>query len=144
MHSHQCLAAPVVGLTLFAILPWPFALPAYLIVSVLALVCWRKGLEAMRLPIVMGSEALPGQVGYVYLPGQAHIGGETWLIESETPLDAGARVRVVAVQGLRLKVEPASPLSASSSAEPTLLCPACGRPISDRWTHCPYCGEDLL
>lgn len=139
MHHHHYLAAPVAGLVLFAVLPWPIALPTYVIATLVALAFWRKILEAQRLPVVTGSEALPGRSGYISARGQARIGGENWLVESDVPLAAGARVRVLAVQGLRLKVEPVP-----THSEPALTCSACSRSVSERWTHCPHCGEYLL
>lgn len=141
MHHHHYLAVPTAGLGLFAILPWPIALPMYLIAAVVALVFWHKGLEAMRLPAATGTEALPGKAGYVVAPGQARIGGETWLVESDRSLEAGGQVRVVAVRGLRLKVEP---ISSYPSPESALACPACRRPASAAWAHCPYCGAELV
>ena len=70
-------------------------------------------IRAQRSPIRMGRESLIGRVGIVKqtIPksgsGQVHVAGEIWtaeLAESEGQIETGARVEVVAIQGLRLKV----------------------------------------
>lgn len=70
-------------------------------------------IRAQRSPIRMGRESLIGRVGIVRqtIPksgsGQVHVAGEIWtaeLAESEEQIEIGARVEVVAIQGLRLKV----------------------------------------
>ncbi len=70
-------------------------------------------IRAQRTPVQMGQEALIGRVGTVRqeIPksgsGQVHVAGEMWTAESEEgegPLPEGTRVKVVAVQGVRLKV----------------------------------------
>jgi hypothetical protein len=64
-----------------------------------------------------GVENLVGATGKVTTPlapvGQIRVHGELWEARSPTPLDPGARVRVVAVDGLMLEV---SPLNGASSA----------------------------
>ena len=51
-------------------------------------------------------EALVGARGEMTGPGWASVGGELWRARSETPLEAGERVRVRSVDGLTLVVEP--------------------------------------
>lgn len=73
----------------------------------------RMGLRAMHQKPLMGSSALVGKIGRVKVPltpkGQVQVGGEVWSAEitpkSAAPVAAGSRVRVQAVNGLRLIVE---------------------------------------
>jgi membrane-bound serine protease (ClpP class) len=67
--------------------------------------------RAQKTPIRMGVESLAGRIGVTRSrlspTGIVLLGGEQWtaeLTEGEEPLPAGARVKVVAVQGLRLIV----------------------------------------
>jgi membrane-bound serine protease (ClpP class) len=68
-------------------------------------------LRAQRTPVRAGMEALVNQVGTVKSAldprGQVQVAGELWTAEvspEEAPLARGARVRVIAVDGLRLRV----------------------------------------
>ena len=58
-----------------------------------------------------GAEAMVGALGTVVAPcrpeGTARVGGELWQARCPDGVDAGARVRVRAVEGLTLVVEPA-------------------------------------
>jgi len=54
----------------------------------------------------VGVEALVGARGEMTGPGWASVAGELWRARSETPLEAGERVRVRSVDGLTLVVEP--------------------------------------
>jgi len=66
------------------------------------------GIRAQRRRPVSGREALVGRVGVAKtdLDGQGLVlvAGEDWTAESDEPVRAGERVRVVAVEGLRLRV----------------------------------------
>jgi membrane-bound serine protease (ClpP class) len=73
-----------------------------------------KAVAAQRRPSATGREALVGAVAQVREPldpsGMVWVQGELWQARSEAgPIPAGATVRVVAVEGLRLLVEPVSP-----------------------------------
>lgn len=67
-------------------------------------------LRSRRRPVVSGRESLVGATGEVLqdleAEGWARVQGETWRVKSPSPLKAGARVRVAAVDGLVLRVEP--------------------------------------
>ena len=67
-------------------------------------------LKARRRPIVSGREALIGAVGEVLEDfdgeGWARVQGETWRVKSASPLKAGQRVSVSAMDGLVLEVQP--------------------------------------
>lgn len=66
--------------------------------------------RARRRPIVAGREELVGASGEVIdiSPGEAwaRVHGEVWRVRADTPLAAGSRVRVNAVDGLTLHVRP--------------------------------------
>jgi membrane-bound serine protease (ClpP class) len=67
-------------------------------------------LRTRRRPVVSGREMLVGAAGEVLEDfegeGWARVQGETWRAKSASPLRAGERVSVAAVDGLVLKVEP--------------------------------------
>lgn len=67
----------------------------------------RAALRARRQPPGAGLEALVGTEGTVLAEGIVQARGESWTARSQVgPLRPGARVRVVAVEGLTLVVEP--------------------------------------
>jgi membrane-bound serine protease (ClpP class) len=67
-------------------------------------------LKAHRRPVVSGREELLGSTGEVLedfeREGWARVHSETWRIRSRSPLKAGQRVRVAALDGLMLDVVP--------------------------------------
>jgi membrane-bound serine protease (ClpP class) len=74
-------------------------------------------IRAQRTPVRMGQESLIGRTGIVkqeipaFGAGQVQLASERWtaeLAEGEAPIPLGARVEVVAVQGIRLKVRAVS------------------------------------
>jgi membrane-bound serine protease (ClpP class) len=81
----------------------PFALITFFLVSLV--------IRARKNKVLTGDLGLVGEIGTARTPleplGKVFIHGEYWDAMSEVPLPQGARVRVVAVEGLRLKVEPA-------------------------------------
>lgn len=74
--------------------------------------------RARRNKVMIGPEALIGAVGIAQqalMPqGQVLVHGELWLAESANPVAPGTSVRVRAVDGLKLLVDPASPQPAGS------------------------------
>lgn len=70
----------------------------------------RLAVKARRNKGLIGPEALLGAVGVAQQPiapqGQILVHGELWLAESPSPVAAGEAVRVRAVEGLTLLVEP--------------------------------------
>jgi len=66
--------------------------------------------RSRRRPVVSGRETLVGSAGEVLEDfageGWARVQGETWRVRSATPLKAGERVSVTALDGLVLQVEP--------------------------------------
>ena len=66
---------------------------------------WIKFLRRYR--VQTGAEGLVGQRGEVIGPGRVRVHGEIWTaIGGEAALRPGDRVRVAAVDGLTLRVEP--------------------------------------
>jgi len=71
----------------------------------------RAGLRAQRVPRSSGGEQLVGAVGVVRSrldpEGQVHVRGELWTAVSVGgPVEEGRHVRVVGVEGLRVRVKP--------------------------------------
>jgi membrane-bound serine protease (ClpP class) len=103
--------ALVVGLVLFAILGPPLGVIALVAGAVLEIgeaVFWNRYLRRIR--IRTGSEGMVGERGEVIEDcrprGRVKLRGEIWDAESEPGAGAGETVRVVAVRGLTLEVEP--------------------------------------
>ena len=80
----------------------PFALITTLLMTI--------ALRARRNKVQTGPEALIGQMAVVRMPlaseGKVMLMGELWNAVSSSPADIGQRVRVRAVHGLQLEVEP--------------------------------------
>jgi membrane-bound serine protease (ClpP class) len=70
-------------------------------------------LRARRNKVQSGKEGMIGELGVVQMPlapeGKVFIQGELWNAVSATPIEAGAKVRVRAIKGLQLEVEPTTP-----------------------------------
>lgn len=97
---------PGIQVRLGAILPSALALAAAI------LLLGRLALQAQRQTPQTGAGAMIGGVGRTRsplasdTPGQIDARGEIWRAVSRTPLPAGAPVRIVAIDGLTLLVEP--------------------------------------
>lgn len=104
-----------------AVNPW-IVVGVAVSVGVLAVVVLRYALMARRGKVDTGREALIGQVATVIVPlapdGRVRVLGEDWSATLVAPgkagampdrVEKGARVRVVDVQGLRLRVRPEDP-----------------------------------
>jgi membrane protein implicated in regulation of membrane protease activity len=65
---------------------------------------WIKFLRRYR--VQTGAEGMVGERGEVIGPGRVRVRGEIWSASGEGPLETGAQVRVAAVDGLTLRVEP--------------------------------------
>jgi len=119
MWCHLLLTAPVWALVVFLFLPWPIALPLYLVIAVGSLVLYRYIWRAMQQPPRTGPEALIGRecvaMEKIQLRGLVRCGSEMWTALTRTPLTPGQRARIVGVRGATLEVEPvdgrAEPLS---------------------------------
>jgi membrane-bound serine protease (ClpP class) len=91
-------------------LPWSLILAAAAVSALLLIFVVGLALKARKRPVATGREELIGAIGQVLADcdgaGWAHLHGETWRIACPTPLTEGAKVRVVAIDGLTLRVEP--------------------------------------
>jgi membrane-bound serine protease (ClpP class) len=81
----------------------PFALITMFLVTLV--------IRARANKVITGSAGMIGEIGVAHTPlapaGKVFVHGEFWSAVSSTPVVAGTRVRVVEVQGLALRVEPA-------------------------------------
>jgi membrane protein implicated in regulation of membrane protease activity len=107
MWSHLWLAIPVVGLGLFFVLPFSWALTLYVAVVLLSSLIYYKVMESKAAQVTTGAEALIGKVVTTDASGCIHYQGEWWTTVPSLP---NQTVRVVARRDLRLQVEPASTL----------------------------------
>jgi membrane-bound serine protease (ClpP class) len=103
--------ALVVGLVLFAILGPPLGVIALVAGALLEFgeaIFWNRYLRRIR--VRTGSEGMVGERGEVFEDcrprGRVKLRGEIWDAECDAGADAGETVRVVAVRGLTLEVEP--------------------------------------
>jgi membrane-bound serine protease (ClpP class) len=89
----------------------PFSLITMLLLSLV--------LRARRNKVVTGSEGMLGEIGTAVTPlepdGRILVHGEYWNAVSPAPVAAGARVRVIAIDRLKLTVEPISPPNGAST-----------------------------
>jgi len=110
MWCHILLTAPLWSLVLFMVLPWPIALPLYLLISGGSLFLYRYIWRAMKLPPYTGPESLVGRECVaeenIRHRGLVRCGSELWTARVQRPLQRGERARVVQVHGATLDVEP--------------------------------------
>jgi len=102
------------ALLLFLILPDPWNVVGGLVslaCGVVEITYWQRRMR--RVKVATGIENLIGATGEVTTPlapvGQIRVLGELWEARSGSELAAGTTVRVVALDGLRLDVEPVDP-----------------------------------
>jgi len=100
------VAVPVVSLNPFVILGTTLGVAVFFIFGA------AVGLRAQNAPVAVGRETLLGKEGTVRIAldpgGIVHLGGEEFSAVSAggKPIPSGAQVRVVATEGLKLRVEP--------------------------------------
>jgi membrane-bound serine protease (ClpP class) len=82
----------------------PFAIITTFLVSLV--------IRARASKVITGSAGMVGALGVAHTPlrpkGKVFVHGEYWDAVATAPVEAGAQVRVTGIQGLTLKVEPAS------------------------------------
>ncbi|MEE9160229.1 MAG: nodulation protein NfeD [Gammaproteobacteria bacterium] len=89
------------------------SIPLIIAVSIMTsgffLVVIRLAFKAHKKPVVSGAEEMLGSIGQVMEDfensGFIHIHGETWQVESTTPMHRGDKVEVTEMTGLTLKVK---------------------------------------
>jgi membrane-bound serine protease (ClpP class) len=99
--------------------------PAMVAFAGIFLFLGRLALDSQRRPAVTGADAMIAQMGRAQtaIPaggtGYVTAHGETWIARARQPIDAGASVRIVALDGLTLTVEPfEAPPGASPPSSP--------------------------
>ena len=89
---------------------WPVIAGAALATGAYLLLAVGSAARVRRRPVVSGTESLIGSLGRVIDwqdgTGHVHVQGERWKARATATLTAGQRVRVVALNGLTVEVEP--------------------------------------
>jgi len=75
------------------------------IISGLFLLVAGFAIRAHRRKVATGREGIVGSQGEVREGGLVFVEGELWRVTSDQPLETGDKIKVVAVDGMRLKVE---------------------------------------
>lgn len=105
LFEEQPLPTPALQVSLAMILP------VAILLGIVVIFVGRKVLEAQRRPAITGSEGLVGRFAEVKTAidgqGKVFIHGEYWDARASEPIPEGERVKIVAVDGLTLSVEPA-------------------------------------
>ena len=88
-----------------------YIIPATVVTAAFFIFVVGAGLRAQRLPVQSGRETMIGQIVAAVSRidaqgGRVFIEGESWNAVSDTAVDAGQPVEVIAVAGLTLKVKP--------------------------------------
>jgi len=113
MWCHLLLMMPLFGLGLFLVLPWPVALPLYLVVDALSLILYAKIRQGMRQPVRTGREGMQGgtvTVVHKVTPqgGQVRYHNELWDAVSQEWVPEGDQARIVGMRGMQLVVQSVS------------------------------------
>ena len=118
--EEQSLPTPALTLT------WGLVIPSVLVFAALVFFLGQLVVRAQRNPAVSGREGMIGLVATVRSDirpdeaGKVFVHGEFWDATASGPVRAGARVRVLALEGLTLRVSPAiAPTHDSSAANPS-------------------------
>lgn len=106
---HLLLFLPVVALPVLWLLPLSISVPAYALAVAVALWIYVLAVKSGRRPAMTGAEGMIGECGrVVQVDGSTAkllVHGELWSAETAgEKLAVGAEVRVVGIEGLRLKV----------------------------------------
>lgn len=105
LFEEQPLPTPALRVSLAVIAP------VAIVLALVVVVVGRKVVEAQRRPSAMGSGALVGSYATTRTAiegkGKVFVHGEYWDARSVVPIKEGERVKIIAVDGLLLSVEPA-------------------------------------
>jgi membrane protein implicated in regulation of membrane protease activity len=111
MH-HLLLVLPLFGFALFIFLRWQIALPLCVVILGVSLGVYWKVIQAQRRRPVIGKRAMIGDRAVVVRVGgdavEVEYEGEIWRAVSPEPLHQGQQVIIEAVEGLALRVSPAT------------------------------------
>jgi len=89
-----------------------FVLPIVLAFAAILAFLVYLAVKAFKNPVQAGAETLLGQTAVVReriepnKPGKVFVFGEYWSAESDKTLEIGAKVKIVEIKGMVLKVEP--------------------------------------
>jgi membrane-bound serine protease (ClpP class) len=88
-----------------------YIIPSVVLTSGFFLLIVGKGLQAQRLPVRVGKETMLGKFVQAITPidasgGRVFVEGEYWTARSDQSIKQGETVRIVAVEGLTVKVVP--------------------------------------
>jgi membrane-bound serine protease (ClpP class) len=88
-----------------------YIIPSVILTSGFFLLIVGKGLQAQRLPVRVGKETMLGKFVQAITPidasgGRVFVEGEYWTARSDQSIEKGETVRIIAVEGLTLKVVP--------------------------------------
>jgi membrane-bound serine protease (ClpP class) len=88
-----------------------YIIPSVIVTAAFFIFVVGKGLRAQRLPVKVGRETMLGKIVSALTPidsndGKVFVEGEYWTARSDTPIDQGHAVQIIAVEGLILKVIP--------------------------------------
>ena len=90
---------------------WGTAIAVTLPFALITVFLLRLAVQSFRYKVATGAEAMVGEVGIaktdIHAEGQVFVHSEWWNAQSEQPISSGAKVRIVAVDGLLLNVAPA-------------------------------------
>ena len=92
------------------VLPWPLIAGIAMLSALFIVVVVGMAMQARRRPVVSGAEEIVGSAGEALedfeSEGWALVHSENWKVRSPVPLKRGQRIRVKAINGLVLEVEP--------------------------------------
>jgi len=88
-----------------------YILPAVILTAAFFLFVVAKGVRAQRLPVKVGKEIMLGKIARALTPidtigGKVFVDGEYWNATSNSRVEKGQEVQILAVDGLTLRVEP--------------------------------------
>lgn len=93
-----------------AVVHWPLIIAAGLATSMVLFTIVNLFIRSKRRKSAVGTETLLHQTGVALKDfkheGQVKIAGEIWQAHSKTPISAGEKVKVIAIKGLLIEVEP--------------------------------------
>lgn len=106
---HLLLLLPMLALPVFWLWPMAIAAPVYGVVLIISLWVYFLALRAMRQSVGTGAEELLGSEGIVLSMesglARVRVHSEIWFAQAVTKVRAGDRVKVVGIDGLRLRVQ---------------------------------------
>ena len=106
---HLILSLPVVGISVFWILPLQLAIPVYIVILIISAIMYYAIMTAMKTRVKTGKEGLIGEIGNIFdlTPKDmfVRVHGEIWEATSNDKLKKGDEIRIINVNGLMLDVK---------------------------------------